>query len=514
MAQYIYGASVQGIQDFIFKTNKLAQIAGASQIVDEICTTEFDSFCGTFGHKVSEENIVISAAGNLRYITDKTTCEKIVLSFPKHISNVAPGITISQAVVPLTDNFQKDMNSLERKLKAQRNYRAMPIDIGFMGLERARKTGGVAYANLSKDVFIDRATYKKISDPEKRDSGGNLQKRNSEELFQKFSEAKIKQGSIPYDLKEITSGSENSWIAVVHADGNGLGLLLQELSDELKGKGDKTRAAFTRFSKQLEAATKAAAQEAFKEVISLDLEKFPFRPVVLGGDDLTVIIKADLAYEFTKTYLKSFENKTREHLQFMETDFQTDIFKNGLTACAGIAYVKQTYPFHYAVHLAESLTSDTKTKLKNINNGNALSAFNFYKVQSSFIEDLSLMRKRTHFAKESRIDFDFGPYLVTESLSGIAHVKDIETKLDFLLNKSNKSTNPVAKIREWSAEVHKDSAKAKFMIMRIKQKNKEIYDQLELNRLPQLELSSLPDKLKDDEIYKSEINDLIVLTSF
>ena len=33
MTKYLYGASVQGIQDFIFKTNRLKDIVGASEIV-------------------------------------------------------------------------------------------------------------------------------------------------------------------------------------------------------------------------------------------------------------------------------------------------------------------------------------------------------------------------------------------------------------------------------------------------------------------------------------------------
>ena len=33
MSKYLYGVSIQGIQEFIFKTNKLKEIIGASKIV-------------------------------------------------------------------------------------------------------------------------------------------------------------------------------------------------------------------------------------------------------------------------------------------------------------------------------------------------------------------------------------------------------------------------------------------------------------------------------------------------
>ena len=44
MSKYLYGAAVQGIQNFIFKTNELKHIVGASELVEQICTSAFDEF--------------------------------------------------------------------------------------------------------------------------------------------------------------------------------------------------------------------------------------------------------------------------------------------------------------------------------------------------------------------------------------------------------------------------------------------------------------------------------------
>ena len=44
---YLYGASVQGIQDFIFQTNELKDIVGASELVAEICTRLFRDTLGS-----------------------------------------------------------------------------------------------------------------------------------------------------------------------------------------------------------------------------------------------------------------------------------------------------------------------------------------------------------------------------------------------------------------------------------------------------------------------------------
>ena len=101
MQKYLYGASVQGIQGFIFQTNKLREIVGASELVEQICTTEFQKWARI---KADDPNILLSAAGNIKYVfTDKTLCEAFVRVFPRKIMELAPGITISQAVVAFDD---------------------------------------------------------------------------------------------------------------------------------------------------------------------------------------------------------------------------------------------------------------------------------------------------------------------------------------------------------------------------------------------------------------------------
>ena len=67
--KYLYGAAVQGIQSFIFQTNKLREIVGASELVEEICTLEFAKML-TGDNKLSYEE------------ADKLLCNDPSLSFP------------------------------------------------------------------------------------------------------------------------------------------------------------------------------------------------------------------------------------------------------------------------------------------------------------------------------------------------------------------------------------------------------------------------------------------------
>ena len=56
MTKFLYGASVQGIQRFIFQTNDLKDIVGASELVEFICT---DLFQQTVGEEWTENNRIM-----------------------------------------------------------------------------------------------------------------------------------------------------------------------------------------------------------------------------------------------------------------------------------------------------------------------------------------------------------------------------------------------------------------------------------------------------------------------
>ena len=162
MAKYLYAAAVQGIQSFIFQTNVLKDIVGASELVESICTEAFKQLPGI---SWKEENQVIAAAGNVKYVFDtREDCEKAVREFPRTVMTMAPGITISQAVVELTDDFEKDVNSVEEKLRAQRNRILPPLADGLLGVRRAPGTGLPASGSRNgkgSGAFIDDSTKRK-----------------------------------------------------------------------------------------------------------------------------------------------------------------------------------------------------------------------------------------------------------------------------------------------------------------------------------------------------------------
>lgn len=452
MKQYLYGASVQGIQQFIFSTNKLREISGASEIVEHICTGFLKERLNDLGG-YEEDKLLVGAAGNIKYLfDDKEACERFVYDFPRLVMKMAPGITVSQAVVNVEGEVtDKNIRLLEARLKAQRSRPIVQHGLGWMVSERSRRTGkpGVEWRT---GVAIDAAQQAKRTFTE--DSKCNLLKKLIPD-----SKGKGYHRLFPVEMEDIAGGKDKkNWVAIIHVDGNDLGKKIMKMA-----KGNLGIEAFRSFSERIGNATEQAAREAFNEVVRRstdDGDLFPFRPIVLGGDDLTVIIRGDLAIDFTHVFLKAFEEKTEETF----ADFISPHFHGGLTACAGIAYIKSNYPFHYGVHLAEVLCGHAKEVAKNMKHDRTPACLVFHKVHSSFIDDYKSIVEQELTTKVDNLRLDFGPYFLTPQ-SNYATIDELKDWVKAL----NEKASPKSRLRNWLSNLQVNRLSAEQEMNRIKE---------------------------------------------
>lgn len=471
MGKYLYGASISGIQGFIFQTNMLREIVGASEIVASISSDFFKSQFARHQVEFCEENLLMAAAGNIKYVFDQIEdCEKIVRVFPKAVMELADGISIAQAVVKI-DGDKDEIQELEKRLRIQRNKQVTIKDTsGLMVTGTARATGGVGF-EYSKGKMID------LGQHQKRKASDLANRRLIEDIVE---EQSFKSDVFPFDISDMVSeeGSQ-SWIAVVHADGNSIGNKLREMGQQLKG--DEANAAFKEFSKRLDKATKEAVRVAFKSVVEQvyeqeNLDKIPFRPVVLGGDDLTAIVRGDLALDFSHRFLVGFEEITYDYFKDFDRDYGLKgvVFSEGLTACAGIAYIKYNYPFHYGVRLAEALCQRAKFRSKKINRDHSPSSLLFHKVHSSFVENYDeIVERELTIGKD--IFFDYGPYFL-KNQDGYDTINELKIRIKEL----NKPDAPKARLRNWLSELETSESMAEQTLKRIQSLNSKYVDSLSL----------------------------------
>ena len=435
MSKYLYGASVQGIQEFIFKTNKLKEIIGASEIVKSIDKIDFQK---KYNLKEKPE-IVLQAAGNIRLVFNNIDdLKKVVKNFSKDIMLKAYGITISQAVIEHINDYKIDSKELEKRLKIQRSKVAIPLSYHFNILKQNPRT-----ALSLVDSKNDKATNQKV------------------EEFEIFAKEEIKRDKKTiFEIEKLSN--DNNKIAIIHADGNGLGNIVKDLN-----KDD-----IIKFSKDLENATINAYNIASKGISKI-------RKVILGGDDLTIICNANEALKFTKIFLEEFENSTK------------DIYKDkSLTACAGITYCNEKYPFHYAVKLAEDLCKAAKKDSKDFAAKEKMplapSSLMFHNIQSSNVENFSkFIEDELTINKKEKIRCDFGAYY----LSAHKNKPTIEN-FENLLNDFRKENSPIGRLREWLSDLDFDKTLADNQLKRINEVTKwksgnfeKLYSGLKLNNL-------------------------------
>ena len=161
------------------------------------------------------------------------------------------------------------------------------------------------------------------------------------------------------------SRGEQSMIGVIHFDGNRIGErfrktssleALRDLSDAVKQAGKQTlRAALGWVLENLPGITDL--NRGGFPLHPADERKpdpphcFPVRPIVYGGDDITLVCEGRIALDLAAELLRAW----RHHTGYLPG--------GAAHACAGVALVRAHYPFYRAYLLAERLCKGAKQYL-------------------------------------------------------------------------------------------------------------------------------------------------------
>lgn len=228
---------------------------------------------------------------------------------------------------------------------------------------------------------------------------------------------------------------DDSYIAVVHADGNGMGRRIKELTRHWAARPAEPRG-YIKEMRALSASVQATAQTALRNTLTalLDhltdhstlgpnrhstrriykdvhgqsvLEKvqklFPVRPVVFGGDDVTLVCAGPWGLAIAQRYLWELE-------QLSLTDDPND----KPYACAGVAIVKTHYPFSQAYELSEALTKGAKKRVDCLAQKKA-SAIDWHLTSTGLHGDLKTIRRREYVVDQG--DLTMRPLVLGQAMS-------------------------------------------------------------------------------------------------
>ncbi|SET68156.1 hypothetical protein SAMN05216326_1616 [Nitrosomonas marina] len=402
---HLYFFEAHSIQSYIFDSGRMADMVGASELIEALLEEPLvktlqglPSLRGMSPKKLDSQFTRKGGAAFTVQLPDKNSAIQLRDIWGLVVPEIAPGLLFSHAISQ-GESLQEAMQNGRKKLQILRNRENPRLPVAGPLIIRAPRTGSPAVSfdrrkhndNEIREEWIDQASLKK------------RQFRKGDRLIKKFilEEDTQKHFTFPLNLEPEEEDafpfeSDNHYVAIIHIDGNGLGEVLIKLNESLKEDADSAKK-LRHFSEKLKSVTENSARAALTKVFTANetrTETFPknkdnkiilpFRPLILGGDDLTVIIRAEFALEFVKRFVETFERENEAWLK----NFDSNGIVSKLTACGGVAFVKVNQPFYLAYQLAESLCSFAKKEARqNKVDGTIPSTVAMHRITSSFISD-------------------------------------------------------------------------------------------------------------------------------
>lgn len=233
---------------------------------------------------------------------------------------------------------------------------------------------------------------------------------------------------------------DESFIAVVHADGNGMGKQMIKLSEFFRDNYAQETRAYITAVRALSLSYNDTAQSALKCTLrdlvhSLDYhenhvdgdgEKYygranndngvmtsylPFRPIVFGGDDVTWVCAGPWGIAMAHRYLTYLEEQTLPTADDLLEEWQPDntqdkqkvvasLKQQDLAkkpyACAGVSIVKTHYPISRAYDNSEALLGSAKAQVYVYDRKKQGSAIDWHMTTTGLAGDLGEIRQREY----------------------------------------------------------------------------------------------------------------------
>lgn len=474
MSVYAYMFEVRGIQPFLFSSGKLKDLVAGSELIDLVCKQplrETLKVCGLAGYDSPQHSPRCAGGSFYLLMEDKDKAQRLKNIWPLIVEQLLPGVE-QVAVLAEGKSAKEAVAQGLNQLRSARNYRIPQLPAASPLAKRHPRTGKVAVQQKAGES-LDLASSKKraFKRPNAADSL-SLTGRFSTNTQLKWPDNFEDTGP---ESRRFPMGSETH-IAIIHADGNGLGEVLRVVNAAASGLSDRDYIQlYRRFSDGLERATVQAGQQACESVLEPKAVNnlVPARPVVLGGDDLTLLVRADLALPFTEAFTKAFEQESRIFLTQLRGQIaahnthQAEALPQYLTVCAGISFIKPSQPFAQSYQLAESLCDQAKKASRDARTSEQemiASSLAFHWVQSTLIEDAETLFAQEKIAHRrtkatDKLALGLTAYRICESEAGhrLPRLQDLYALAASLLSHQDLNQK---RLRKLATLLHLDRAAA------------------------------------------------------
>lgn len=358
LAQY----TICSKQEYIFRTNRMVEIAGASENISQswnILFTQADKmgkklrrvsknipFCMEEVKRLFDERKLngielFCGGGNDTVLYDSIeTYLEVNKAFSRFLLENYPGMIPMAVACEYSGDYDKDYANLMKQSDIEKNKMISGQSDFILPFSMMDRTTFQPYS----DIISIAESSVRVTDEAKAKRKAGLKIREQDETVKLLD-----------DL--ITKKGEESLLAVVHADGNNMGSKISEMLTDKKDYDscvnimrEFTADTAKAFGKSgLDAMQKCQQQlkEDYKD--KYDEKAFFFRKIIADGDDMTFVCNARFVMDYVRAYLEAVQNYNNKG----EKEWR-------YSSCAGICIFHSHYPFARAYSLAEQACESAK----------------------------------------------------------------------------------------------------------------------------------------------------------
>ena len=358
LAQY----TIRSKQEYIFRTNIMVEIAGASENIsqswdilfnqaDEIDkklrrVSENTPFCMEDVKRLFDEQKLngielFCGGGNDTVLYDSIeTYLEVNKVFSRFLLENYPGMIPMAVACEYSGDYDKDYANLMKQSEIEKNKMISGQSDFILPFSMMDRTTFQPYS----DIISIAESSVRVTDEAKAKRKAGLKIREQDETVKLLD-----------DL--ITKKGEESLLAVVHADGNNMGSKISEMLTDKKDYDscvnimrEFTADTAKAFGKSgLDAMQKCQQQLKEKYKDKYDEKVFFFRKIIADGDDMTFVCNARFVMDYVRAYLEAVQNYNNKG----EKEWR-------YSSCAGICIFHSHYPFARAYSLAEQACESAK----------------------------------------------------------------------------------------------------------------------------------------------------------
>ena len=372
MKQTLAIYDVRGIQNYIFKTPKVKDAIGASYAVESIIgealcyavrqlelseTSVALDWCGTDGpyhyegknSEPREVEVLFIGGGNAYVLfASGALCVSVNRLMSKYILEHTYSLQLAVAMVEKSEDYAADYAALRAELVRVKENMSHSAPLAALPMMRIETNTGypLIVDNLVDGVHVSTETFRK---------------KEREKMLRKEMSVKEKR----YEELVLEKGVDST-LAVVHMDGNNMGLRIKSL---IQGISDYTEAVnrMREISYHIDCS--------YKEVFDSMMRRFNtggkqrIIKVLVAGDDITYVCTGMLALATVEYFCRKLAGYTMLGKRDCDNKAHGDDIKQyGFSVCAGIAYMGGHFPFHVAYEVAEECCSQAKDRAKEKDN--------------------------------------------------------------------------------------------------------------------------------------------------